>query len=104
NEVATRRRQRARCHNQTDATLLPEIRQHAFDVGGVAYLGRRYRYSHLRAGGLNDAQKRYIWCNFGDVDDRNTAQPGSDLVEIGKPLAADCRLEIMKTCNFSAGT
>src|SRR5882757_6927559 len=102
NEIAARRCQRARRHDEA-TTLLSKIRQYSFDVVGVAYLGRRNSYPHLRSSGLNHPQKSYVWRDFRNMHDSNTAQSRRYLVEIGEPFPADWGLEIVKACNFSSG-
>src|ERR1035437_3457723 len=72
NEIAARRRQRARRHDQATA-LLSESRQYSFDVVGSAYLGRRNSYPHLRGNGLDHTQKSYVRSDFRNMHDGNTA-------------------------------
>lgn len=95
NKIAARRRQCARCHNKA-ATLLFEIRQYSFDIVGIAYLSRPNSNPHLRGSRLDDTQKGHVRGDFWNMQDSNAAQPRRDLVEIGEPFPADCRLKIVK--------
>jgi hypothetical protein len=103
NEIAARRRQRARRDDKATTTLVCEIREYSFDVIGVAYLGQRNSYPHLRGGGLDHTEKSYVRYDLWNMHDSNTAQSRRYLIEIGEPFPADCGFEIVKARNFSPG-
>src|ERR1700692_3065617 len=102
NEIAARRRQRARRHDEA-TTQLSEIRQYSFDVVRIVYLDWRNSYPHLRGSRLDYTQKSHVRSDFWNMQHSNTAQPRRDLIEIGEPFPADCGFEIVKARNFSSG-